>query len=170
MNASLRPVDRFDAPVLAALQAACFPEEPWTARSLAESLAMPGAYGTLAEDDGGPAGPVPAGFVLARAAGGEAEILSLAVAPAVRRRGVGRDLLQAALEGARMRRAGRMVLEVAADNATARALYASAGFVEAGRRAEYYDRCDGPSIDALILVRALSTGAAGEPWDSHDSP
>lgn len=159
MSARLRPLGPFDAPVLAALHAACFPEEEWTARSLAELLSVPGAYGALAEDGLEP--PVPVGFVLARAAGGEAEILSLAVAPAMRRRGLGGRLLQAALDGAQMRRAGRIVLEVAADNAAARNLYDAAGFAEAGRRAAYYDRRDGPPADALILIRAVSADAAG---------
>ena len=78
------------------------------------------------------------GFVLARAAGGEAEILTLAVAPAARGQGLGRALLQAAAAHAATLGAQSMFLEVGADNPAALALYAGLGFVRAGQRKAYY--------------------------------
>jgi ribosomal-protein-alanine N-acetyltransferase len=128
----------------AALHAAAFPpEERWGAEALALMLAMPGAF----------AQHIPGiGFVLARVAADEAEILTLAVVPQARRQGHGGVLLAAALAGAAARGATAMLLEVSADNAAAQALYATAGFVEVGRRRRYY--ADGS--DALVLRRALT--------------
>ena len=53
------------------------------------------------------------------------------------------------------RGAVRVFLEVADDNAAARALYARAGFVEAGRRPGYYAGADGERRDALLLALNL---------------
>ncbi|MDN3567545.1 GNAT family N-acetyltransferase [Paeniroseomonas aquatica] len=129
---------------MAALHAAAFPPaEAWGAGAMALMLEMPGAFGLWRPG---------AGLVLARAAGGEAEILTLAVAPAARRRGLGAALLAGALQGAVLRGAAAMFLEVAAGNAAALALYRAAGFAEVGRRHRYY--ADGS--DALVLRRDLS--------------
>ena len=133
-----------DAAALAALHAAAFPPaEAWGGNAIALMLGLPGAYGLWSAGQG---------FVLARAAGGEAEILTLAVLPAARRQGVGAALLAAALQGAVLRAAAVMFLEVAAGNAAALALYRAAGFVEVGRRRRYY--ADGD--DALVMRRKLS--------------
>ena len=75
------------------------------------------------------------GFVLARAAAGEAEILTLAVAPAARGKGLGRALLQAAIDQAQGPWARATIfLEVGADNPHALALYAGLGFAKVGMR------------------------------------
>ncbi len=124
--------------ILAALHAAAFPPgERWDQRAMADLLAMPGSFGFLHEAGG---------FILARSAGGEAEILTLAVEPAARRQGIARALVVAVLA----RTLGMPVfLEVAVENAAARMLYDTAGFAECGRRAGYY----GPGSDAIVLRR-----------------
>jgi len=96
------------------------------------------------------------GFVLARVIVDEAEILTLAVAPAVQRQGLARRLMTAAATRAASQGAACLFLEVSAANAPARALYAACGFTQVGRRRAYYD--DGS--DALILRRDLSPAAA----------
>lgn len=151
----LRPAGPFDLDLLAALHGACF-AEPWDARAVASLLAMPGAFGLVAETDG------PAGFLLARAVAGEAEILSLGVRPDRRRRGIGRALLAGAVAEAAAAGAARLYLEVAADNAAGRALYLAHGFAQIGCRTRYYRRLAG-AVDALVLARALGTrGPSGE--------
>ena len=136
---------------LAVLHAAAF-TRPWDADALAEVMASPSAF-TLQ------AGTPPTGFILARAVAGEAEILTLAVAPAARRQGVARALVDAA--GALAAKAGAetLWLEVAEDNTAARALYAAAGFQPCGRRPRYYSRPQG-AVDALMLRRRLNTAPA----------
>ena len=63
------------------------------------------------------------GFVLSRLAADEAEILTIAVEPALRGRGVGRALLSENLRQAANAGAKSMFLEVDQDNAPALALY-----------------------------------------------
>ncbi|MBL6078962.1 GNAT family N-acetyltransferase [Belnapia sp. T18] len=133
-----------DAPALAALHALAFPPaEAWGPDAMRLMLEMPGAFGVWCQAEG---------LVLARAAAGEAEILTLAVAPAARRRGLGAALLGAAMQGAVLRGAAEMFLEVAAANEAALALYAAAGFDGVGRRRRYYANGE----DALVLRRSLS--------------
>jgi len=139
------------APALAAIHAAAFPpHDAWGPDAIALMLGMPGAFGLAASSEG---------FVLARAAAGEAEILTLAVHPAARRRGLGQALMAAALAGAAARGAAAMFLEVAAGNGAARALYAGLCFVEVGRRRRYY--ADGS--DALVLRLDLVATVGGSP-------
>lgn len=147
---TLRPARPADLPRLTALQAASF-ELPWTAHALAATLAAEGVLALVAEVEGGVDG-----FVVVRVAAGEAEILTLAVDPARRRKGLGERLAAAALDAGRVAGAETMFLEVATDNPGAIALYGKLGFVEAGRRPAYYARREGPRVDALILRRDLT--------------
>lgn len=133
-----------DLSALAAIHAACFPD-PWDAKALGDLLATPGAFLFATAD----------GFILARAAGGEAEILTLAVAPAARRHGLAASLVAAAASEAQSRGAGTLFLEVAAGNDAARALYGKLGFAQAGRRKGYYTANRAAPEDALVLRRNL---------------
>lgn len=134
-----------DPAALARLHAQAFTRPPpWTAEAFATLLSMPGVFLVTAPD----------GFALGRAIAGEAELLTIAVAPAARRRGIGAGLLADFLAEAGRRNATRAFLDVAATNAVARALYGRAGFVQVARRAGYYRDADGRD-DALVLARDL---------------
>lgn len=93
------------------------------------------------------------GAVASRGAAGEAEVLNLAVGVDWRRQGIGRRLLQTALEGAIASGARRVFLEVRESNAGALAFYAQLGFAQDGRRRNYYRD---PPEDALLLSRPVS--------------
>lgn len=129
-----------DPAPLAALHAACF-AQAWDTKALKQMLAHPGAFAFHRHD----------GFVLARVAAGEAEILTLAVAPCARGKGIGRALLEAAIAEAHARGAQEMFLEVGADNPAALALYAGLGFANVGTRKGYY-----AGRDALVLRLSLT--------------
>ncbi|MEY4964493.1 MAG: hypothetical protein RL274_76 [Pseudomonadota bacterium] len=124
---------------LAAVHMACFPD-PWNAAAISALLVKPGTLAYAHED----------GFVLARVAGDEAEILTLAVAPAARGRGLGRALLQAVITKAGEMGANSMFLEVGVDNPAAMSLYAGLGFSKVGTRKAYYN-----GRDALVLRLSL---------------
>jgi ribosomal-protein-alanine N-acetyltransferase len=94
------------------------------------------------------------GFALGRAVAGEAELLMIAVEPNQQGIGHGATLL-AAFEYASVKSEAEVAfLEVSEDNATAAALYESAGYRQVGRRKAYYKRKDG-KVDALILKKPL---------------
>jgi ribosomal-protein-alanine N-acetyltransferase len=95
------------------------------------------------------------GFILSRLAGGEAEILSVAVASARRGRGLARALLNLHLRRLAGLGAGAVFLEVDEDNEPARRLYQRAGFREVGRRPGYYQQGRDRAATALVLRRDL---------------
>jgi ribosomal-protein-alanine N-acetyltransferase len=143
--------DGRDTAPLAAVHAACFPD-PWDARAIADLLAMPGAFAFTAPD----------GFILARVAAGEAEVLTLAVSPQARRFGTGTELVLAAAAHAHRIGAQTLFLEVAASNLAARTLYRRIGFVEAGLRKGYYTAGRERPEDALILRSNLPLSPLGK--------
>jgi ribosomal-protein-alanine N-acetyltransferase len=96
----------------------------------------------------------PAGFMLSRRAADEAEILTVAVAPAARGRGIARELLARHLGRLAALGVARVFLEVDDGNRPARSLYARAGFREVGRREGYYASAARPGA-ALTLRRDL---------------
>jgi ribosomal-protein-alanine N-acetyltransferase len=130
-----------NAEALAAIHRAAF-ADGWTAEALRSLMASEGVTALRAGE----------AFILVRAAAGEAEILTLAVAPSARRQGLARALVAAAKETVRRQGATRLCLEVSAQNAPARALYDSAGFRQVGARRGYY--ADG--ADALTLACDLA--------------
>jgi ribosomal-protein-alanine N-acetyltransferase len=93
------------------------------------------------------------GFILSRGAAGEAEILTIAVAPACRRRGVGRGLVERHLARLAAARIETLFLEVSETNTAARKLYAACGFVEVGRRPAYYAAAPGEAPAAALILR-----------------
>lgn len=96
-----------------------------------------------------------AGFIIGQLAADEAEILSIGVAPDWQRAGLGKMLVEGLIRAARRGEAKRLFLEVAADNAGALRLYRSLKFTETGRRKAYYERANGPPVDALTFALDL---------------
>jgi ribosomal-protein-alanine N-acetyltransferase len=156
----VRPVTAFDLAVLAELHATIFKapwDQPWSAQSFAEILAMPGAQGWLMT-----VGPAPIGFMLARFTVDEGEILLTGIVPEARRRGHAADLMRVLIHYARAAGIGTLFLEHAAGNDAAGALYARFGFAPIGRRRAYYERRGGGREDAITLRCDLSARAVEE--------
>jgi ribosomal-protein-alanine N-acetyltransferase len=126
-----------------------FGTEAWTRRAYQDELAdIRYRHYVAAEDDDGAL----LGWAGVRVIGGDAEILTVGVLPAARRRGIARQLLADLLDHARQRGATQALLEVRVDNAAARALYASEGFEVIRLRRGYYDF---GRVDAVEMRRAL---------------
>lgn len=127
---------------------------PWSRRNFADELS--GEHGTFlvlreaavraAGDRGLRA------YCAFRVVAGEMHLMNLTVAPGARGRGLGRLLLGFALDLGARRGAQACLLEVRESNEGALALYRTAGFVDAGRRKDYYNH---PREDALLLLRPL---------------
>ena len=142
--------DETDVAALAALHASCF-AKAWNTQTISDLLAQTPVFALAAKD----------GFILARATAGEAEILTLAVAPSARRQGLGSALVVAAAERAYVLDAETMFLEVGRENQAARALYERLGFSSVGTRKGYYAGGE----DALILRVGLPLVARGDQAD-----
>lgn len=136
-----------DLAEVAVLEQRCY-SDPWPGSAFASLPENANVTFLVARDvDGALAGYAVAWHVL-----NEAELANLAVEPRVRRHGVGRVLLDAALADAATREVDRVFLEVRESNEAARRLYASRGFAEVGRRRRYYRS---PVEDALVLKAEL---------------
>jgi [ribosomal protein S18]-alanine N-acetyltransferase len=134
-----------DAAAVASVHLASF-QRGWGEDEIHRLLADPSVVGHRVMIGG-----TMAGFILSRLAGGEAEILSVAIAPARRGRGLSGPLL--ALHLRRLAGLGvrAVFLEVGQHNAPACRLYKRAGFYEVGRRQGYYEGGE----SALVLRRDL---------------
>ena len=151
MTRRLRPIDAIDLSGLARLHGQCFPDDRWDAAALAELLAMRGASGHLIEET---ADLQPLGLILDIILAEHAEVLTLGVAPAARRSGIARAMLDDLFRRARLAGARSIGLEVAADNLAARRLYEGCGFAQTGQRPGYYRR-PGATVDALVFRHTL---------------
>lgn len=140
----LAPATPDDAPAMASAHAQAF-DRPWTETDFEDLLDGEGIFGFVARTED------PAGVLICRTAAGEAEILTVGVAPWARRQGAGRALMVAAIGAARQRGAHAMFLEVDVDNAPALTLYERLGFVRSGLRRAYYDRGADGMADALVM-------------------
>lgn len=119
-----------DAPRCAELEELLFAGDgPWTACAFVDAIEDGHLY--LAARCGGRL----VGYAGIRVAGHEAEVHTIGVDPAHRRRGAGRALLRGLL--ARVPGA-TVFLEVRIDNEAAQALYRSEGFTVVGIRPRYY--------------------------------
>jgi [ribosomal protein S18]-alanine N-acetyltransferase len=127
---------------------------PWSDGEFRSLLAQENVFGFVALVEGRPKAR-PAGFILARLAAGEAEILTLAVAKSVRRHGIGQRLVDEVLRRLHAERADSLFLEVDAANVAAVKLYKRAGFMRVGERPAYYE---GPEGKTAALVMRLDLG------------
>ncbi|MBW2273095.1 MAG: GNAT family N-acetyltransferase [Deltaproteobacteria bacterium] len=123
-----------DAPEIARLARGVM-EEAWSERGFADQASKPGAVLWTARS--GARGEL-LGFLVGERILDELHVLSVAVAPATRRRGIARSLLARALEAASSAGVEVVHLELRASNRAARSLYEGFGFVAVGRRPRYY--------------------------------
>jgi ribosomal-protein-alanine N-acetyltransferase len=148
----IAPVGEEAAAALSALHARAF-ATPWSEAEISKLLKNRAVFALLSRE------AQDQGVVMAWAAAGDAELLTVAVIPEARRRGVGAALVTAAGAVALARGAASIHLEVAEDNSAARALYAKLGYEETGRRRAYYAG-DSASVDAIVMRRVLSRSFA----------
>lgn len=150
---ALSPLAAEDGAALSGLHQEDF-VRPWAEGEFTALLDQDTVFGFAAREVGRGVAP-PVGFVLARLAAGEGEILTIAVARAHRRRGLGWRLMDAVLRELHGERAEALFLEVDETNMPAIALYRRFGFQEVGRRANYYHSSEHGPRGALVMRRDL---------------
>ncbi len=149
----LERLQRADAPAVSTLHREDF-TRPWSSAEFADLIDQTPVFGFAARQVGQK--QLMAGFVLARLAAGEAEILTVAVARANRREGLGRELMEAVMRELHAERASHLLLEVDETNLAAVGLYKKLGFAQVGKRPAYYAGKDGkPATGALVMRRDL---------------
>lgn len=155
---AIRPMTAEDIPAVMAL-ADALPEAPHWPRNVYQTALHPGSPGRVVLIAQAPGGSL-AGFAVASWTGPEAELESIAVAPAWQRRRVAHSLFMSLAAYLRGRLAESVFLEVRVSNRPARNLYRSLGFAEAGRRKAYYTD---PTEDAVVLRLDLPSGLNSSP-------
>jgi len=127
---------------VAQLEKLCF-SLPWSENSIASELRNPLSLWIVAVE-----GETLAGYVGSQSVMGEADMMNLAVQPEYRRQGIGEKLVSALIAALAQQNVHSLTLEVRVSNAPATSLYEKLGFVQVGRRPNYYKN---PKEDALIL-------------------
>jgi len=154
LTVRLTIVGQRDVPLLGRLMERAFDPrfgEAWSTAQLGGALGVADTWAQVGTD-----AAEPFGFSLTRRILDEAELMLVAVLPGERRRGLGRCLVEGAMETAGRRGARRMFLEVRDGNLAALHLYESLGFTAAGRRQNYYTGPGGERFDAITMRRDLA--------------
>ena len=148
------PLEEADLGAAAALHGQRFAAS-WSDGEIHALLTQETVFGFVARQTNGMFRPAFGGFVLSRAAAGEAEILTIGVDPRFARSGLGWRLMQAAMREALVKGAETLFLEVDESNEAAVKLYKRHGFAAIGTRKGYYPRPDGAPATALVMARDL---------------
>ena len=129
-------------PQVAQLEMECF-RDPWSEKSIAGELNNPLSLWIVAVD-----GLQVVGYVGSQSVMGEADMMNIAVSSQHRQKGIAQNLVQRLIEALLDKEVYSLTLEVRASNEPAKALYSKLGFLQVGRRPNYYRN---PKEDALIL-------------------
>lgn len=147
----IRPMTANDLHTVSEIEAVSN-SQPWTYADFEESLAREDGTTILlvAEED-----DAVIGYLVLYTAAGESEIVTIAVSPNARRRGIGRDLIENVITFSESSSLyiEEINLEVRVSNEPAIKLYESAGFLAVGKRPNFYSN---PREDALLMKRILN--------------
>jgi ribosomal-protein-alanine N-acetyltransferase len=149
VTVELRLARAGDLDAMIAIERAAYPTDAWSPEAMGSQLENPNTHYVVAEQDGTVVGY--AGLLAPRGLE-TAEVHTVTVTEALRRRGIGRRMLLALLEEAAARGATEVFLEVRIDNPSAQDLYLSLGFEAVGVRPKYYQP---EGIDALVMRAAV---------------
>jgi ribosomal-protein-alanine N-acetyltransferase len=152
MDITYREAMPLDLPVLVSIERTLFADAPWSMGQFKEEFAgIPKTrYFLVALDSDkqivGYAG------VMVVASGVDADVLTVAVLPEARRRGIARHFLDSLEKWSLMRGAPSMILEVGVNNSSAIALYETLDYSIINTRKNYY----GPGLDAHVMRKELT--------------
>jgi ribosomal-protein-alanine N-acetyltransferase len=131
-----------DVEALARIHRQCF-DQAWNAAAISEMLAINGTVVFVAEDY--------TAFGILRHVANEAEMLTLAVLPSARNRGIASLIVNTMRVWSQKEGITAIFLEVAKPNHVAIKLYEKYEFSVISRRKDYYLRADGTHEDALVM-------------------
>ena len=132
------------AKAIHALDKECF-SDPWSFSSLKHDINLKHSVCFVAVS-----GSIILGHIIMQQIIDEGHIHNIAVSKYVRRQGIGRGLLEAAISESGILGIKSLTLEVRSQNHTAISLYEKLGFKTCGRRKNYYRK---PVDDALVMKK-----------------
>ena len=138
----IRKMESRDVSGIAELEKICF-NDPWSENSIASELNNKLSLWMVAIE-----GDKVVGYVGSQTVLGETDMMNIATHPDYRNRGIATTLIVELIDALEKRGSHSLMLEVRATNEPAISVYKKMGFVEAGRRKNYYRN---PKEDALIL-------------------
>ena len=155
VDIAISPLLKADIPEVLEIEIQGQPE-PWTERSFLEEIERLNSFALVArlDNDIAVAEPSPVlrgrigGYIFFWCVADEIQILNIAVRRDLRRRGIGRSLLERAILAGKQKNARCVNLEVRESNMAARRLYENSGFRVVGKRPNYY----GENTEAAILM------------------
>lgn len=151
----LREATWRDLAAMARLEQRCFPHDPWSEGSFWSELAQRPRRSYWVVEEASDGGEL-AGYAGLDMAGDLADVMTVAVDPRWRGRGLGARLLETMHARAQEAGAGAVLLEVRADNHPARSLYSERGYQVVRTRPGYYPTGgDRPPVDALVMRKEL---------------
>ena len=131
-----------DVAAIAELEKVCF-SDPWSENSIGSEIGNPLSFWLIAVENS-----KVIGYVGSQTVCEESDMMNIAVLPDMRRQGIAEKLIDELILGLQKRGSHCLSLEVRASNEPAKALYKKLGFLQVGRRPNYYRN---PREDALIL-------------------
>ena len=143
----IRKMQKEDILQLAELEKLCF-SDPWSVSAFEYELNNPLSLWLVAVS-----GETVAGYVGSQTVIDESDMMNIAVAPAFRRQGIAKRLIDSLILGLQERGSHTLTLEVRSSNEPAISLYRQLGFIQVGRRPNYSRN---PTEDALILRKEWS--------------
>jgi len=146
---TIRKAQDEDIELLYTFEAACF-SDPWSRKSLRDTLHEERACMLIAENDGVACGYLNATWVL-----DEMNLNRVCVLPEMRRCGAGSLLVKAMFDAAKENAVTVIFLEVRESNEAAQRVYLRHGFTAVGRRPGFYQN---PPEAGIIMTAAVDTG------------
>lgn len=146
---SLRQVSEAEAGTLTEIHEKCFPRY-WNREAFTDFFSVKGTCAFLVEENENPVA-----MVVYRISFDQADILTIAVLPQWRRKGLAEKMLSEMLVRCKNAGVKKMFLEVEEGNISAFNLYEKSGFKQIGRRKLYYQQLDGSYTDALVMEKKL---------------
>jgi ribosomal-protein-alanine N-acetyltransferase len=159
----IRPATVRDIPAILEIERACATAAHWSEQQYRHAIGAAQDFARrvvlIISQDGGDSRPC--AFLVAHHIASEWELENVVVAPLARRRGLGKQLLNALIAEARLRNSEFIFLEVRESNVAARSLYELASFEQEGRRQAYYAS---PIEDAILYRLDLRRIASMSPF------
>jgi ribosomal-protein-alanine N-acetyltransferase len=147
-----RSMIALDIPVVASLEKEIFKDDPWSMGQFKEELSNNGITRHYVVACGAQHQIVGWAGAMCAADGTDTDILTIAVIPELRMRGIARHMLTSLIDWAYTKNSPQIFLEVEKNNQPAQALYISEGFAAISIRPDYY----GAGLDALVMSKVLT--------------